>query len=1286
MQQQQQSIRGGFEPRPAASEHRSNQMSRSMYPRLQQEEREQDLSRSLPLNQGFTSMRAMDVSRMPGSQSRDNQQRKSMFASGERGNRYRFDPENGEQIMSSARLMNRSDSAPIKNTSNQTALRQQESEQHRLHQSMRMGLQNQSVGEKDINAFQPSSRGQLAQQHIMHQSMRLENHGSGSDKSQPVLPRQMRMQQSKMHQSMQIPRNKDLRRSWGQQNDQQSEAGFSRGALSDGAVAGSVAPISLKNNAQNNFHPDQRQGKMTRRSFDSQSEDVARHPQFQRNNLAKSMVINGNFKPMANMDERRSFQDNKQNLASSISNLYQPVSRNSSFREEGGAQPLPHHMSNSLRSSGRRATELHNRLNNSFHSKGEMNNSFRSSSRRATTDQNRLNNSFRGSGKRPAALSSSERSGQNQFQLLNSQKLSSSERSGNHRPASTVHQSMVPRRRRSWIRNDDEKLRASMGNVLTQADQAEMRGLGAMLYPDSGVKRDLVPDDEDLSDEDLIIDESPMQEGLQKSFTSQADKSRESATYRNSLSEREHRTSLRSSYKTSNSENQDEVPTDRFKGLRNLPKRNSSGWKTLSEDKSHVNYRRAFVGFVCGAIVVGGIITAAIFLAPFGSNENYTNHSIDDNSTASSHGEDYLPLPVHDIEGRCSPSNIHGSMGACVEACSMAACCYPGYSGNSCYDGANAASVEACSRYRPYCDAIFDPWMDALSGGVAPPPEELFNQNQWDEVCLSSGNPSSMRLPSKRRYHVTHANIERASRDLNEIMITPNVCQQACLPGKCCFAPPLSSSLDLYITSDEVVKNRTSGDHVETSCVNDKNLQRCTQYMNKCGNVPPNLDEKDNADSADTTTYSTISTITTSTMASIIPTSPTLSIEPQDVAQTANGLDRDDEGARPQLKQTSNPSEKVLSSKPTIQPTAMAPAIPLPNIREVKNACTGAQTMLDIVEGVLNAVVACQRVCQPGACCFSDTGTSSCFEANRETCMAYSDCLVLSMTTDDIAGIDTTTDGPPPDPPKDLAQFCSLSATPAGVFECVKACQPASCCGATDQELSCFSKYEDVCSLYAPCLLLPNAHGGDTKSIPPAPPADLSQICSYSSINIDSTECTLACSAGMCCLDNSCLHRSDEESINELCELYRPCNNLVHLDMPSVDFEQLCDNTSPIYDEQSCSEACFESACCFNDNDDPCFSRHQEACVAYAPYCLTSPSMDDSDVVIIQLQSAPPNLPELCKGASASLACQQACSAAACCFLSEENNCWADNEQTCGEYSICAFLYQDFQENDDQFI
>lgn len=297
--------------------------------------------------------------------------------------------------------------------------------------------------------------------------------------------------------------------------------------------------------------------------------------------------------------------------------------------------------------------------------------------------------------------------------------------------------------------------------------------------------------------------------------------------------------------------------------------------------------------------------------------------------------------------------------------------------------------------------------------------------------------------------------------------------------------------------------------------------------------------------------------------------------------------------------------------------------------------------------------------------------------------MGYSDCLVLTMTDNNIAAVESSKEGPQAEPPKDLLNFCSMDSTPAGIFECVKACQPAACCGAV--ESSCFDEYEDMCAMYGSCLVLANANGGDTASMPPIPPKDLAFTCSYSSINTDAAECTLACEAGMCCLDDSCPYYDDKGSLNDRCELYESCRHLASLPMPSDELQQVCGTTSSEYNEQSCGEACNASSCCFADHD-PCFANFEESCVAHVPYCFSEPSVDESDVIEVQLQSPPLDLSEMCKGASLSPACKIACSVAECCFLSSElESCWVENEQMCGEYAICAFLYQDYQESGNVF-
>jgi hypothetical protein len=1108
-----------------------------------------------------------------------NDTRKTAFPSGERGNRYTSNPTN----------------ETIHNNLPSDASKRQLMQQQRMYRSMNLPS---STNTSLRMSYEESQNAKLQMQQQQMRSMHL-----------PSLRMSHDEQSRDIQRSIQLPRNKDVRRSYLEPSPRLPPRRRSEDATAgntDRASLGNLSKSCVMNHYERRSFHDVRRISLKNHYVPKSNSSFHSEKKPEMNGGARNGLLHNN--------NRNSFR-----FPGSIQDLNDSArgqQNNSSFRFPGNNQGLNDSARSGLNGSARgqqkdmRPSPPNNLRfpNGNYH---DLNNSARSG----------LNQSIK-------SLNNSARSGLNGSARSQTQHMSARDMSIYRPPHNnTHHSSLVIPKRKSWI-NENDKVRNSMGNVLTQSE------LHLLQPPD---------ENEDLTDDDLNInDEGPMQ--LTKSYTSQ--------TYRSSLT-------------VPTEEKNGETCGDGLKSF--LPKRNNAtnnGWKTLSEDDSHIRYRRWMMCAICGVVGIGGIIATAIFLAPFDT-DNLNSNEVDDTPKDTS----LLPWPVRDIEGRCSPSNIHGSVSSCVEACTVAACCYPDFSGESCYDEKDGDSVEACLRYRPHCDAIFAPWADALEGGVAPPPETLFSQDQWDEVCSGASGITFVRMPLKRRH---------PSRSLlSDTLITPSICALACSPGKCCFSQLSSTDADLFITSDGVVMNATSGDHVETSCLTENNLERCMRYNEKCGTLMQNQGEDGSVgspvDTLNPTAYASAAAPMTSIIINNLPTSPSSSTTPPVTIQ--DNVDAViSEAARPQSKPTSKPSENP-SSKPTTPPTQTAPSIPLPNINEIKNACTGAQTILDIVEGVLNTVMACQRVCQPGQCCFSDSG--SCFETNRDICLAYSDCLVLSMTTKDVAAVDAD-NIVPPNPTADLAQFCSTSSTPAGVLECVKACQPASCCGATDPASSCFDNYEETCGLYGSCLELTDAHGGDTKSIPPAPPTDLDYICSYSVLNVDSSECTLACSAGICCLDNSCPPFDEEEALQERCQLYDSCVNLLDMPMPSDELLQLCDDTSLGYNEQVCADACTVSECCFNNND-PCFTNFEESCNAYAPHC--APAFEESDVVRVELQSPPPDLSNLCKGASASQACQQACSIGACCFLlSEDDNCWKDNEQICGEYAICAFLYQDYQE------
>jgi hypothetical protein len=910
---------------------------------------------------------------------------------------------------------------------------------------------------------------------------------------------------------------------------------------------------------------------------------------------------------------------------------------------------------------------------------------------------------------------------------------------GSHPPArfkmNAHHSSLLnDRRRKSWLRDDDEDVRGSTGCVMTEHDRSELRQLET--HPND------FPDVHDLDEGEVLVIQAPLRQSIKRSFTNQVDRSENSRSRSIERSRRSYvsttssltnpnlSSSLKNSFKTGMTQQflyDDEgegIPnikadeystgtsqkTSKRKNLFSLPKLSScgdTGWKALTEEKEGAVSQRVIMRIVGGAVLFTVVITIVLFLivpSEPSDSSDISNFGAEDSASETPAGVDNPnpppPLPARDIEGRCSPSNFPGSIGSCSDACSVAACCYPGFSGQSCYDEANLNSVQACGKYRPHCDSMFAPWGDdALAGGVAPPPE-LFDRPEWDEVCVNNNKgygESDIQLPSKRRRH-SRGN---ANRGLNYLSISQSTCEIACLPGKCCFAP--TPSADNFYKIDGIFMNSITGDMEMTSCINDLNIQRCLLYTQKCKNVistwASELNDDDNSSGTllvetyePTPVTPDIATpvangITTPTArASPPPSTPPPSTKP--LIDNQSGDITLPEAALPQTSPTPLPT-----SSPTAQTTLAGPSIPLPDIYKIKKACTGPENLLNIAQGVLNSVMDCQRVCEPGLCCFADLSvvgapnTPSCFDGNREVCMTYSDCLALAMKADDVAvlddkgnyvALDYVAYGPP-EPSTDVEQFCFGSSTPAGVLECVKACNPGSCCGATDQAMSCFDAYEDTCSLYGTCLVMTDAYGGDARSIPPPP--KLSYICSYSSLNnddIETSECALACEAGLCCLDNSC--PGDVETVSSLCVLYEPCGNLLPMPMPSDDIQQICG-----YTEQGCDDACAVSSCCFTDDDNPCFQNFQEACISYAPYC--APSMEESDVVSIELQSAPLDLDQLCAGPSVSLSCQEACSAAACCFMSSElENCWAENESVCGQYAICAYLYQEYEESQDQFI
>ena len=771
--QKQQSTRGDSNSPSMASERRLNH-SMPLYSQLHQEQRPQKImKRSLsPQNYANASMRHTAVQIPPPDRMRSNHQSKSMFASGERGSRYRLDPAQPmmgvigsvdeqhilPQHRSNQSIRTSDVSALTVDTKNEGSFRQQSMKQQRSHQSMRPNnvepLSSGGVQANNNNNSINMTRHQSMQQQRSHQSMRPSNSGSiygGIDVTDSLnMTRQQSMQLQRSHQSMkpvnfnaeassrqyvsseQFVRQKRMNQSMIINRSDgigvNTESNLVRQQFLQQPKLRQSIQIPRNKNLRQSFPgsaSDQQQFEPVR-NFRS-SEEITEEkgaPISQRNSLARSMIINSDSNSMANFQDRQSFLDDARDIALPRPNNVaksMAINRNSqSMANFQNRQSFLDHTRDAAISS--RAVSRRPQRNNVAKSMVINRNSPSMANlqeRRSLQDnlQNMNTEYFQ-----PAGMSFCNDE-QKANQLQHSDRLGNSEKSGErNQPHSNTQQRSMISQPKPWI--------------------------------------------------DSIIGEDILTKQLQKSsFTSQGDKSTESM--RNSLSEKEHGFVVKNSFDTIQSEN------DR-KGFR-FQKRNNSEWRTLTEDKSHSKYQCAIVGVVCALILIAGIVATVIVFAPFDFNDNMQDQ---DNLELP---KDTItpPLPIRDIEGRCSPSNIHGSMDLCIEACEKAACCYPSFSGESCYDEANS-----CIKYLPYCDVIFAPWINALEGAVAPPPDELFDQAEWDEVCLKN----AIELPQKKRLLMNFG-----SSRLRDTEITSDVCEFGCLQGGCCFARSASHFVCTYV-------------------------------------------------------------------------------------------------------------------------------------------------------------------------------------------------------------------------------------------------------------------------------------------------------------------------------------------------------------------------------------------------------------------------------------------------------------------------------------------------------
>ena len=233
----------------------------------------------------------------------------------------------------------------------------------------------------------------------------------------------------------------------------------------------------------------------------------------------------------------------------------------------------------------------------------------------------------------------------------------------------------------------------------------------------------------------------------------------------------------------------------------------------------------------------------------------------------------------------------------------------------------------------------------------------------------------------------------------------------------------------------------------------------------------------------------------------------------------------------------------------------------------------------------------CQGTCAGFDCCDPFLPEEeSCFHTNREGCIAYARCHIL------------TAGGKDP-PPANLASICSPENIALDAAPCQLQCATAECCYSQDN--SCMATDFYACLDYSPCQNL------RLDLEVPIPPLDiLEQLCvpGVTSTVRDQDKCDDVCEPASCCWDPdaSCL-----ENNFFTCLQYGRCDKLElpvpgqAVSPPNVpnggSIDKSCSTFNFEEDPTACQSSCAVADCCFEDLDvTNCFNQDPLGCLEYS--------------------------------------------------------------------------------------
>jgi hypothetical protein len=229
----------------------------------------------------------------------------------------------------------------------------------------------------------------------------------------------------------------------------------------------------------------------------------------------------------------------------------------------------------------------------------------------------------------------------------------------------------------------------------------------------------------------------------------------------------------------------------------------------------------------------------------------------------------------------------------------------------------------------------------------------------------------------------------------------------------------------------------------------------------------------------------------------------------------------------------------------------------------------------------------CQGTCAGFSCCDPFLPEEeSCFHTNREGCIAYARCHIL------------TAGGKDP-PPTNLATICSLDSIAQDSTPCELQCLDVECC--YSEENPCMATDFYACLDYSPCQNL------RLDLEVPIPQLDILETLCVPGVVATFRQqeaCDDECAPAECCWDpdTSCL-----ESNFFTCLQYGPCDKLdlpppgQAVPPPNGTIGDVCSTFNIENDPTACETACAFGDCCSESGVTNCFDVDPLGCLEYAP-------------------------------------------------------------------------------------